>query len=151
MMRGDTVEDAVRLLHEVCSRMDGSIQPQFTLQKSSIRKGMNAAVAEVKTRFGTEITVAFFPDKSRKAKQLRMYGKNATKDFMPVVSDEKDPFMHTCAPLPSLMPPICWGREPTNSLSNQRLLGQTCDMCNPDVQDGQRECPAAGTHLCRPL
>ena len=57
---------------------------------------MNAAVAEVTTRFGTDVTVAFFPDKSRKAKQLRMYQKSM-KDFMPVVSEEKDPQLHRCA------------------------------------------------------
>jgi hypothetical protein len=115
MMRGDNVEDAVRLLHEVCDRMDGSIQPQFTLKKSSIRMGMNAAVAEVTTRFGTEVTVAFFPDKSRKAKQLRMYGRNATKDFMPIVSEAKDPFMHTYASVPSLIPAMCGPFYPAHS------------------------------------
>jgi hypothetical protein len=103
MMRGNTVDDAVCLLHDVCDRMDGSIQPQCKLQKSSIRMGMNAAVAEVTTRFGTEVTVAFFPDERRKAKQLRMYEKNSTKDFMPVISGEKNPHVHTFAPFPYLL------------------------------------------------
>lgn len=58
---------------------------------------MNAAVAEVTTRFGTEVTVAFFPDRSRKAKQLKMYERNAMKDFMPVVSEEKNEHLYRCA------------------------------------------------------
>jgi hypothetical protein len=57
---------------------------------------MHAAIAEVTTRFGNDVTVAFFPDKSRKAKQLRMYGKSM-KDFMPVISEEHDPSVHRYA------------------------------------------------------
>ena len=67
---------------------------------------MNAAVAEVTTRFGTEVTVAFFPDRSRKAKQLKMYERNAMKDFMPVVSEEKNEHLYRCAPAaPAPAPP----------------------------------------------
>lgn len=61
---------------------------------------MHAAVAEVTTRFGTEVTVAFFPDKTRKAKQRKMYERNMMKDFMPVISEEKNEHLYKCVGLP---------------------------------------------------
>ena len=60
------------------------------------RPGINAAVAEVTTRFGTTVTGAFFTEGKHKKKQLRMYQK-ALKDFMPVVSEERDATLLKCA------------------------------------------------------
>ena len=37
MLQGTSVEDCMRLLHDVCDRMGGSIQPQYSLHKDSIR------------------------------------------------------------------------------------------------------------------
>ena len=48
------------------------------------------------TRFGTTVTGAFFTEGKHKKKQLRMYQK-ALKDFMPVVSEERDATLLKCA------------------------------------------------------
>jgi hypothetical protein len=77
------------------------------------RPGMHAAIAEVTTRFGTEVTVAFFPDKSRKDKQRKMYERNFMKDFMPVISEEKNEHVYRCERSPGLVSMIpLWKHYP---------------------------------------
>jgi hypothetical protein len=96
---------------------------------------MSAAIAEVTTRFGTDVTVAFFPDKKRKEKQLRMYQKSM-KDFMPVVSDQRDPHVHrraAAAAAPALAAattcvPARWRccARAAARLFSTRLIAQSC-------------------------
>jgi hypothetical protein len=45
MMQTPTIEGAMRLLHEVCDKMGGSVQPQFALHKDSIRCAPTLACA----------------------------------------------------------------------------------------------------------
>lgn len=64
------------------------------------RTGISAVIANVRAiNYATHehTTMMLFPDKQKRARQMRLYEKLNLKDSMPLVSADTDIFSHECA------------------------------------------------------
>lgn len=93
--RDTSLEAVEEVLHNMCTLMKGSVRPGKTLIKSSIRKGINAVIADASTNYAVDETILFFPDRNCKIRQMKLYEQLNLKDSMPLVSLDTDPFEQT--------------------------------------------------------